>query len=65
MAYGIGRVPRDVDPTSEAMAELEAQQLQPRPRALKRCDQCGRLTSERMSSAHGSVCPSCYDRCSD
>ena len=30
-AYGIGRVPGDVDPTEEAQAELEAEALQPTP----------------------------------
>jgi hypothetical protein len=63
--YGIGRVPADVDPTSEAMAEIEAERLQPTPKPTKRCSHCGRATGELMSSAHGSVCPDCYDECSD
>jgi len=65
MTYGIGRIPRDVDPTSEAMAELEAERLQPTPKKTKRCSNCGMATSELMTSAHGSVCPNCYDECSD
>lgn len=65
MTYGIGRIPADVDPTSEAMAELEAERLQPRPRPTKRCSHCGRPTTELMTSTHGSVCPDCYDVCSD
>jgi hypothetical protein len=30
-AYGIGRVPGDVDPIEELMAEVEAERLQPTP----------------------------------
>ncbi len=63
--YGIGRVPRDVDPTQEALAELEAQSLQPKPRQLRKCSHCGRLVGELMTSARGSVCPDCYDECSN
>ncbi|KKL87970.1 hypothetical protein LCGC14_1929380 [marine sediment metagenome] len=65
MTYGIGRVPADVDQTSEALAELEAQRLQPRPKPTKICSNCGQSTNELMTSAHGSVCPDCYDECSD
>lgn len=65
MGYGIGRIPAAVDPTAEAMAELKAMEMQPRPRQLKRCSACGRQTSELMTSSQGSVCPDCYDRCSD
>lgn len=44
--YGIGRVPRDVDPTDEALAELEAERLQPTPAPPKGrrylvCSVCG------------------------
>lgn len=31
----------------------------------KKCGYCGRETSELMGSARGSVCPDCYDICSD
>jgi len=65
MSYGIGRVPVDVDPNTELMAELEAERLQPRSKPTKRCGHCGRQTNELMTSAHGSVCPNCYDECSD
>ena len=65
MKYGIGRIPADVDPTSEAIAELEAQQIQPKPKPKYHCSNCGKATNELMSSAHGSVCPECYDECSD
>ncbi len=33
--YGIGRVPVDVDPVEEELAELEAERLQPTPPAPK------------------------------
>ena len=59
MTYGIGRIPRDVDPTAEAMAELEAERIQPHPNPTKICGHCGRPTSELMSASHGSVCPDC------
>lgn len=29
--YGIGRVPKDVDPIKETLAEIEAEELQPTP----------------------------------
>ena len=65
MAYGIGRIPQGTDPTAEAMAKLESERLQPRPEPTKRCSHCGRVTYTLMTSACGSVCPDCYDECSD
>ncbi len=50
MSYGIGRVPRDVDPTSEALAEIEAHEIvakmvrpaaPAKPRKYMRCRECG------------------------
>lgn len=44
MSYGIGRVPQDVDPITEALAELEAERLQPtRPASppTGHCARCG------------------------
>jgi len=66
MGYGINRIPQDTDPTSEAMAQIQAQEMQPKPtRQLKRCENCGCMTSQLMSSSNGDVCPDCYDECSD
>jgi hypothetical protein len=44
--YGIGRIPADVDPAEEALAELDAERLQPTPRPpinrkFMRCKSCG------------------------
>ena len=46
MTYGIGRIPADVDPMNELMAEIEAERLQPTPpppkgRERLRCPECG------------------------
>ena len=41
--YGIGRVPEDVDPIAERLAEIEAERLQPTPRPtgrVMRCREC-------------------------
>lgn len=65
MGFGVGRVPRDVDPAGEALAGLEAERIQPSPRQTRRCQRCGRATSELMTSSCGSVCPDCYDAASD
>jgi len=44
-AYGIGRVPRDVDTSREALAAAEAERLQPTPKPRGRrvvvCRACG------------------------
>ena len=74
MGYGIGRVPKDVDSTREDIAKTEAREeikkLQSDrnyvlPNRPKTCSNCGRTCSELMSSSNGSVCPDCYDKCSD
>lgn len=57
MDYGIGRVPADVDPTSEALAELEAERLQPTPRASDTIAPAG-TTTARRSDGTGS-CEQC------
>lgn len=62
--YGIGRVPADVDPVEEALAELEAVRLQPPPRITPQtphCAVCGRPCNLLMTSSRGSICPDCYD----
>jgi hypothetical protein len=51
MGYGIGRVPRDVDGTTEALAEIEAAELMARattgqrkprdPNDYRECRECG------------------------
>ncbi len=68
--YGIGRVPADVDPTDEALAELDAAEkvahMQPTPHQsveMGTCDYCGRQIPRYllMSASVGTACPACYD----
>ena len=65
--YGIGRVPGDVDPAWERMAELEAERIQPTPKVMrptKRCRRCGQVgevgaypfTTDPASG----ICDDCY-----
>ena len=49
--YDIGRIPTDVDPSDERLAELEAERLQPttqseKKRKLLRCPECGQVGYE-------------------
>lgn len=63
--FGIGRLAKDTDPMLEALAEMEAERLQPRPKvsAWTTCNHCGGRfpRNQAMSSAEGTVCPDCYD----
>jgi len=67
MAYGIGRIPADIDQSSEDMAafiaaeEMRMASIRKRRRAAKVCSRCGCMARELMSSSSGSVCPECYD----
>lgn len=50
----------------ERLSGIETENIpQPKPRIEKQCSHCGCLTSELMTSAHGNVCPNCYDECSN
>jgi hypothetical protein len=67
MAYGIGRVPADVDPAEEALARAEAERLQPTPcreremMRCKRCRQVGYVGEYPFSTDPGSgYCDDCY-----
>jgi len=65
---GIGRI-ADVDPTTEILAELEAEKIMQERnknnrREPKLCD-CGHWSTQSMSASLGSACPDCYDRMSD
>ena len=66
--YGIGRIPADVDPIEEQMAQEEARRLTARARRSKmvKCA-CGHTVPRGMvmSASLGSSCPDCYDRMSD
>jgi len=67
MGYGIGRVPRDVDPVEEVLAQLEAARIQPptrrpsRPkRRCRRCRQEGYAGEYPFSTLPGSgLCDDC------
>jgi len=51
-------------PATPPADELEANRLQPAPRATKRCAICGTMVPARWlmwSNYNGSVCPDCYD----
>ena len=69
MGYGIGRVPRDVDPSDELRAELEiaereAKQRPPADYPRGRKLDCGHTVYyqwEVMSASLGSTCGGCYD----
>ena len=44
MSYGIGRLTAETNPVDEALAELEAERIQPIPRTKRptvRCRRCG------------------------
>jgi hypothetical protein len=67
VGYGIGRVPADVDPTSEALAELEAERLQPTPKPrrevmrCRRCRQVGEVGGYPFSTCPDSgLCDDCF-----
>ena len=67
MNYGIGRVPQDIDQASEAMAEIQAETIQPTPRPTKttlRCKVCRQIgpTGEYPFSTDASsgICDDCY-----
>jgi hypothetical protein len=73
MAYGINRVPRDVDPASEALATLQAAERMAAarrpvadPDPIVRAD-CGHRVPRSclMRASLGTSCPDCYDRMSD
>lgn len=72
--YGIGRVPADVDPVSETLAQIEAVETMARMRPRQRpgdevieCPNCGMPTrrSLLMSASLGTACPMCYDDLSE
>ena len=61
--FGIGEAGQVPATTHED--ELEAQRLQPAPRATGRCDRCRCSVPKTWlmwTNTHGSVCPDCYDR---
>ena len=68
MTYGIGRVPADVDPIEERLAEIEAMELTgttyKRPSdylVCKTCGQSGRKGSYPFSTCPGSgYCDDCF-----
>ena len=68
MTYGIGRIPEDVDPIEERLAELEAMELTgttyKRPSdylVCKSCGQSGRKGSYPFSTCPGSgYCDDCF-----
>lgn len=69
--YGIGRVPVDVDQTTEDLAQLEAVKMNrlpqpdyPNGRRLS-CGCTVYYRHEVMSASLGSSCPDCFDRMSD
>ncbi len=66
MEYGIGRVPADVDPTSEALANLEAERIQPTPRPTRpvvtcpKCHQSGQRGRYPFSTGYArNLCDDC------
>jgi len=64
--FGIGRVPADVDPTSEAVAEAESERLQPHaipPQRMTKCRRCG--TPIARAHALSGMCQGCFDRYDD
>jgi type II secretory ATPase GspE/PulE/Tfp pilus assembly ATPase PilB-like protein len=65
MAYGIGRVPADVDPASEALAELDAMKQTPRRQTeLRRELRCPRCRQTGYSGEYPfSTCPPLCDDC--
>jgi Zn ribbon nucleic-acid-binding protein len=64
--FGIGEAGKV--PASTPEDEAEAERLQPTPRGeMVRCGHCHQMYPRHlgMSSAHGTVCPDCYDDCSE
>ena len=73
--YGIGRVPADVNPVDEAVAEIEAQEIVLRAQAqawqatsraaaayrYPRCSKRGCTRPGTMSASLGPACPDHYD----
>ena len=58
--YGIGRIPRDVDPVTETLAELEAAEMDTkRARPARRCQMCGRPAD--MAACLGPACADHFD----
>lgn len=71
--YGIGRVPADVDPVDETMAQMVASETMARMRPQRAasemgtCDYCGQRMPRilLMNATVGTACPSCYDDAED
>ena len=60
--FGIGEL--GSVPETTVLDEIEAERLQPAPKARKACDMCGtRVPASWLhwSNYNGSVCPDCYD----
>ena len=60
--YGIGEL--GSVPETTALDEIEAERLQPSPKANGRCAMCGQTVPKAWlmgSNYNGSVCPDCYD----
>lgn len=64
--YGIGRVPADVDPADELLAEFEAERIQPtpRPRSTETCSYRRCRQPATMNASLGPSCPDHYDELS-
>ena len=71
--YGIGRIPQDVDPITEAIAELKAAEIEvaealtelkaaQKRQPVRQCLVCGRSTN--MTASLGPACPKHYDELS-
>jgi hypothetical protein len=63
-SFGIGEAGKV--PTSTPLDELEAEHLQPSPKATVKCS-CGHTVPRTwvMNASLGTACPDCYDRMSD
>jgi hypothetical protein len=67
--FGIGRVPADVDPTTEALAQIEAAEIASRQQAptsqaqrrVSRCSYRGCTQPGTMMASLGPACPDHYD----
>ena len=60
--FGIGEL--GSVPETTTLDEIEAERLQPSPKANSRCDMCGTSVPKswlHWSNYNGSVCPDCYD----
>lgn len=62
---GLGIAEAGQVPASDIASQLEAERLQPTPRATVKCD-CGHVVPRAwvMSASLGTSCPDCYDRMS-